>query len=199
MRLFHLPGSRSTRVLWALEELGAPYELELMTGPERRTEAHRERHPLNKVPVLQLDDGTFVFESGAILLQLGDLHQDAGLVPPVGSTARALVYQWSVFAVAELEPAAFAWVRAKRAEEDLDAPLARFAPIAAALRDVLATGPWLLGDTFTVADIPVASILGTAFRRGLLDEQGPLRDYVDRALARPANVRAEAIRPAGEA
>ncbi|MGI8712963.1 MAG: glutathione S-transferase N-terminal domain-containing protein, partial [Solirubrobacteraceae bacterium] len=98
MRLYHLPGSRSTRALWTLEELGAPYELTIMNPDERRSPEHLGRHPLGRVPVLELDDGRFIFESAAICLQLGDLYPDAGLLPAVGSTDRALVYQWSVFA-----------------------------------------------------------------------------------------------------
>jgi glutathione S-transferase len=194
VRLYHLPGSRSTRALWTLEEIGAPYELTVMTGEERLGEEHRRRHPLGRVPVLELDDGGFVFESGAICLHLADLHPDAGLLGPPGSTERALAYQWSFFAFAELEGTVFPWMRAKRAGQDLDALAERFTPVAATLRAALADGPWLLGDTFTIADVLCSGPLGTAYRRGLTDEDGPLRDYVERAAARPANVRAEAVR-----
>ncbi|WP_026909800.1 glutathione S-transferase family protein [Patulibacter minatonensis] len=197
MRLYHLPGSRSTRALWTLEEIGAPYELALLPGDERRGEEHLRRHPLGRVPVLELDDGRHVFESGAICLHLADLHPDAGLLGPVGSTERALVYQWAFFAFSELEGTVFPWMRAKRAGQDLDALAERFTPVAAALRATLSEGPWLLGDRFTVADVLCSGPLGAAFRRGLIDEDGPLRDYLDRAAARPANVRAEAVRVPG--
>ena len=194
MRLFHQPGSRSTRVLWTLEELGVPYDLTLLTREDKATDEHRARHPLGRVPVLQLDDGRYVFESGALCLQVADLHPEGGLVPPVGSTERALVYQWLFFAMAELEKAVFTWMMAKRAgAPDLDAVAERFSPVAAVLRDAVSEGPWLLGDTFTVADVLISGPLGTAYRRGLTDEDGPLRDYSDRCAARPANVRAEAI------
>ena len=62
MRLYHVPNTRSTRVLWLLEEIGAPYDLTLMTGDERRGEEHVSRHPLGRVPVIEDDEG-FVFES----------------------------------------------------------------------------------------------------------------------------------------
>ncbi|MEV4418850.1 glutathione S-transferase C-terminal domain-containing protein [Patulibacter sp. NPDC049589] len=88
----------------------------------------------------------------------------------------------------------FPWMRAKRAGQDLEALAERFTPVADALRDALTEGPWLLGDRFTVADVLCSGPLGTAFRRGLIDEDGPLRDYLDRAAARPANLRAEAVR-----
>lgn len=60
MRLYHVPNTRSTRVLWLLEETGAPYDLTLMTGDERRGETHATRHPLGRVPVIEDDEG-FVF------------------------------------------------------------------------------------------------------------------------------------------
>ncbi|MCW3005695.1 MAG: glutathione S-transferase [Solirubrobacterales bacterium] len=193
MHLYHLPGSRSTRVLWTLEEIGAPYELTILTREEKRSDEHRERHPLGRVPVMALDDGQFVFESAAILLHLGDLHPEAGLLPPVGTTDRAIAYQWSVFAMSELESSVFGWVRARRAQQDEAEPAERFAQVAAALAEAVTDRPYLLGDTFTVADVLCASILGTAFRRGLTEDDGPLRAYVGRALERPANVRAEAV------
>jgi glutathione S-transferase len=64
VRLYHLPGSRSTRALWTLEEIGAPYELTVMTGEERLGEEHRRRHPLGRGPVLELDDGGFAGAEG---------------------------------------------------------------------------------------------------------------------------------------
>jgi glutathione S-transferase len=196
MRLFHIPGSRSTRVLWMLEELGVPYQLELINGEEKRSESHRERHPLGRVPVLELDDGRYVFESAAICMHLADLHPDGGLFPSVGSTERALGYQWTVFAMSELEPAAFGVLRARRASQDDSEPAARLLAVQEALDAALQDRAWLLGDTFSVPDIFVASILGTVVRRELSDPGETLRSYVRRAQDRPANVRAEAIRPA---
>src|SRR5207245_9107173 len=73
MRLYHVPRSRSTRVLWLLEELGAPYDLTVLAREDRQTPEHRERHPLGRVPVLE-DEHGFVFESAALCLHLADLH-----------------------------------------------------------------------------------------------------------------------------
>src|SRR5260370_38100064 len=70
---------------------------------ESKGEQHRARHPLGRVPVLEDEDG-FVFESAAICLHLADLHPDAGLAPAPGTHERALHYQWTIFAPAELEP-----------------------------------------------------------------------------------------------
>ena len=66
---------------------------------------------MGRVPALEPGDGTIMFESAAICLQLADLNPAAGLIPPLGSAERALVYQWVVFAVAELEGPLFRWIR----------------------------------------------------------------------------------------
>lgn len=192
MRIYHVAGTRSSRILWALEEIGAPYEVTRVTD-RRTSEEHLQRHPLGRVPVLELDDGTFLFESGAICLQLADLNPASNLVPPVGSTERGLVYQWTFFGVTQIEPVVFPWHRAHREGKD-EAPHAEaFAPIGVALRRSLAEHPWIASDSFTVADIMVASILGNTRRLGLLTDDDPISEYVDRALARPASRRAEAI------
>ena len=193
MHLYHTPGSRSTRVVWTLEEIGAPYEITTLRGPERRDEARRFGHPLGRVPLLELDDGQILFESAAICLQLADLHPEAGLIPAAPSTARGLVYQWTVFAMTEVEPKLFAWRAARRQGEDESSQVAAFEPIAAALRAALTEGPWLTGAAFTVADITNASILANLIGGDFLDESDPLLDYGRRALARPAYARRQAV------
>jgi glutathione S-transferase len=193
MRVFHIPGSRSTRALWALEELGAPYDVTVLDRAGKNSPEHHERHPLGRVPVVELDDGQMIFESAAICLQLADLHPDGGLLPAPGTTARALAYQWTMFAMAELEPAVFGLLRARRAGTDETEAAEKIPPVLAAVARPLADAQWLLGDTFTVPDIFCASIVGTVIRRELGEPGDVLRAYVERALARPANVAAEAV------
>jgi len=93
-----------------LEEIGGPYEPVEIPGAQRRSEKHLRRHPLGRVPALELSDGTMMFESAAICLQLADLNADAGLIPRVGSAERALVYQWVLFGMTELEGPLFRWI-----------------------------------------------------------------------------------------
>ncbi|HJZ38329.1 MAG TPA: glutathione S-transferase family protein [Solirubrobacterales bacterium] len=191
MRLFHVPGSRSTRVLWTLEEIGRPYDLTTLTWDERKGEEHRRRHPLGKVPAFEFDDGQVLFESAAICLQLADLHPEAELVPALGSPERGRVYQWTVFAIAELEKVAFPWNRARRGNQDETETAEKFAPVGEAVRAAL-TGPWIAGDDFSVADILIVSILRNTVELGLLEPADPLTAYVERALARPSQLRADA-------
>jgi glutathione S-transferase len=74
-----------------------------MAREDRQREEHLLRHPLGRVPVIE-EEGGFVFESAAIRLHLAELHPEAGLIPAPQSHERALVYQWTFFAMDELEP-----------------------------------------------------------------------------------------------
>lgn len=188
--LYYMPRTRSSRVLWLLAEIGAPCGLTKLAPEERKSAEHLARHPLGRVPALELDDGTVMFESAAICLQLADLHPDAGVMPPLGSAERALVYQWVLFGMTELEAPLYRWVR----EDSADSPSReRFAQAAAALELALEGRDWLLGDRFTVADVICASVLGSAHSRGLLGEWSALQGYVERAEARPAFIEAAAV------
>jgi glutathione S-transferase len=191
--LYYMPRTRSSRVVWLLEELGAPHELTEIRGAQRRSPEHLERHPLGRVPALELSDGTMMFESAAICLQLADLHPERGLIGPLGSSERGVVYQWVVFGMTELEAPLFRWLR-ELAEGSTDSPARdRFAQAATALESELGDRDWLLEGGFTAADVICASVLGGAHERGLLPEWPRLQAYVERCEARPAFIRAAAI------
>ncbi len=192
-RLYYMPRTRSSRVLWLLEEIGGPYDLTEIGRAERQSDEHLARHPLGRVPALQLGDGTTMFESAAICLQLADLNPDAGLIGPVGSTERGLVYQWVLFAVTELEAPLFRWIR-ELGEGVTDSPAHdRFTAAAIAMQSVLADHDWLVQDRFSVADVMCGSVLQGANARELLRPWPELESYVQRGEARPAYARAAAI------
>ena len=153
---------------------------------------HRARHPLGRVPAFELDDGTMMFESAAICLQLGDLYPDSGLLPPPGSSARALVYQWVMFGMTELEAALYRWIGEMRDGTTASPASGRFAEAAEAIAAALSGKQWLLDDQFTVADIVCVGVLGSAASRHLLDPWPVLRDYVERGQGRPAHAAAVA-------
>lgn len=188
LRVFHREHTgRPIRVVWTLEELGQPYELEVMTYDQGRSEEHMARHPLGRVPVVEDDEG-FVFESAAICMHLADAHPEAGLLPPLGTHQRALAYQWSIFAPAELEPPLIeAAVFAKSDPERAAKGRERFATAAGAVERSLDEREYLLGDNFTVADVLVSSALSFASRAGFPEVLAPtLTDYVARLHERPA-------------
>ena len=192
LRVFHREGAgRPLRILWTLEEAGAPYELVLMSREEGRGQEHRARHPLGRVPALEDDQG-FVFESAALCLHVGDLHPEAGLMPPLGTHGRALVYQWACFAPAELEPPLFeAWSQAERDPERTEAARQRFFAAADAIGEALAGTEFLVGEQLTVADIMVGTGLLFTRRVGISDQLSPaLGDYLGRLGQRPAFQRA---------
>jgi glutathione S-transferase len=190
-RLFYMPRTRSNRVLWALLEIGAPFESTRIAREERRSPEHLARHPLGRVPALELDDGTVIFESAAILLTLGDLYPDSGLLPAVGSSERALVQQWVLFGMTELEGPLYRWI-AERREGLPEQSQERFTAAAEVIAAALADRDWLLGDRFTIADIVCVGVLGSADGRGLLEPWPVLHDYVARGEARPAQLAAVA-------
>ena len=192
LRVFHREGAgRPIRVLWTLEELGEPYELTTMTRYEAGGAVHRARHPLGRVPVLQLDDG-HVFESAAICLHLADSHLEAGLIGPLGSRARALTYQWSIFAPAELEPSIIQALRLAESNAELaEKARARFFEAANAVAQGLGGASYLVDGRFGVADVLVGSALAFT-RRAKFPEPlpDPLEDYLTRLFERPAYERA---------
>ena len=192
-RLYYMPRTRSSRVLWMLEEVGAPYELTELAGADRRSPEHLARHPLGRVPALELGDGTMVFESAAICLTLADLNPRAGLIAAVGSAQRALAYQWTLFAVTELEAPLFAWLRELATDTPPSPARERFAGAAAALQAVLDGHDWVVEDRFGVADVLCASILAGAHSRAMLAPWPGLEAYVRRSEARPAYAAAAAL------
>ena len=193
MRLYHLPPSRSTRVLWLLEEIGEPYDVTVMKGEDRKTDEHLLRDPLGRVPVLEDDEG-FLFESAGLCLQLADTYPDAQLNWPLGTHERGLVYQWTLFAMTELEPAI---IEARRHREDDPARaqvgVERFQAAAAAVEQALDGHEYLVGDRFSVADLVCGAVLIFAKSGGLSDELPNIDAYLERLEARPARGRATAI------
>jgi glutathione S-transferase len=193
MRLYHINPSRSTRVLWMLEEIGAPYELELLTWEDRDSDEHRKRHPLGRIPVIE-EEGGFVFESAAICLHLADLHPEARLIAPIGSHERALQYQWSVFAMTELESPG-GEVRANRESNPEAAAAAgeRWRTAATVVGDALGGNDFIVGNRFSVADLLLGAVLSVGKRLELTDGMPAVQAYIERLEQRPARERANAI------
>ena len=194
MRVFHRENAgRPIRVIWTLEELGEPYEVNAMTREQGASEEHRVRHPLGRVPVLE-DAHGFVFESAAICLHLADLRPEAGLAPAPGTHERALVYQWTVFAPAEIEPPLIEAARqAVRDPERAASARRRFDAATVAVSDALGDNEFLVADSFTVADVLVGTALGFTARMGFAEElPANVRSYLARLRERPAYRRAEA-------
>lgn len=186
MRLYHSPRTRSSRVLWALEEAGLPYELVRLTREERRSEDHRVLHPLGRVPVLEDAHGP-VFESTGLLFHVGELDPSGRLMPPSGSHERAIVYQWGLFAVSELEPWCVALGGIAKDDPAGDATRADAQPVVGALEARLAGREYVASEIFTVADIAVSAVLRWARANAIVTaDHRAITDYLERTLSRPA-------------
>ena len=191
LTLFHAPQSRSGRIVWLLEEIGADYDIvyvdifRAMTLTGARDPANL--HPDGKVPAL-LHDEALVSESAAVALYLTDVHPEANLGASVGSPDRAAYVTWLAWTAGEMEPAF--WSRISGAAESDPNAKARFDAVIARLLTALATGPYLMGDRFTAVDVMIASAL--AWGREYVPESALIDAYLERALNRPANARAAA-------
>lgn len=194
LKLYFNKFTRATRPCWLLEELGVPYEkinLDLRAGAHK-TPAYLAVHPLGKVPAM-LIDGVPVFESGALVMHLADLFPEKGLAPAVGTIERAHYYQWIQFFSTTVEPPVGTYVAhtqflpqdqrdANLAEKALGEIQAAFAVVEAAV-----TGKsYLVGGTFSAADVVAVSTLAWAGRLGLLDGFPALQAYTAAIAARPA-------------
>lgn len=162
-----------------------------MDSETGRSEEHARRHPLVRVPVLETDEGT-LFESAALCLHIADLHPDTGLIPAPGSHERATVYQWSFFAMTELEPAMIRMILARRGAdaEEIAKAEARLAKAAQVIADVLDGRGYVAGDDFTIADVVVGGVLDSARHYDVMPDSPTLRSYLERLDARPAKQRA---------
>jgi len=195
-RLYQREGAgRPARVRWALEEAGAPYEYVVVARDDPRIDELRARHPLGRVPVLENDDGS-LFESAALCLHIADLFPEAGLIPARAEHARGEVYQWSFFAMTEVEPAMMRAYTARHADvPDSDAVAkteARLAKAGKAVADVLDGCDYLVGNAFTIADVVMGGVLDSARQYDLLPDLPALQAYLARLDSRAAKQRAYA-------
>lgn len=190
LTLFHAPQSRSSRLVWLIEELGAEVDIHYCDIVRNDGSGARDPgnpHPDGKVPAL-LHDGVLITESGAVAVYLSGLYPEAGLGFPAGSPERGRLLTWMFWASGELEPALWGAISG-RIETD---PMARrrYDQAVNRLIEALWEGPWLMGERFTIADVIVGS--GVAWARQFLPDSPVFDRYVERLNARPAKQRADA-------
>jgi glutathione S-transferase len=194
MQLYWSPRSRSFSALWLMEETGQPYErvlTDISTGAQKKPE-FLAINPMGKVPALKDGDAT-IAEAAAICAYVAERYPDAKLAPPPGDPRRAKYLQWLFFAPSCIEPALIqiftkievptstaAWGDATQVFDVLDSTLEK--------------GPWLLGETFSAADIIVGAGLNFAVKLFKMVPTRPSFDrYIDACSARPAFQRATVI------
>lgn len=199
LTVYGCANTRSSRVLWALEEAGAEYEyvaIDLRAGAGWKPE-YLALNPGGKVPTL-VDGGLVLTESAAICTYIGDRFPASRLTPPVGSPERAHYDQWCYFALSELEQPLwtlakhlFALPERRRVPAVLDTARWEFAVAAKILALGLGQREFIVGDHFTAADILMAHTLAWASAFKLPLEHDHLVTYTERLLARPAWARVQ--------
>jgi len=184
--------ARDTRVRWALEEAGLPYEVRLVSFRAMKEAAHLALHPFGQIPTYEEGD-LALFETGSIVLHIAARHP--GLFP-VDANARARAITWMFAALSTVEPPILELVTVKFAEGDKpwkderlplvqDRVRARLSQLVARLGDA----DWLDGG-FSAGDLLMVSVLLRLRPSGLLNEFPSLAAYVARGEARPAYQRA---------
>jgi glutathione S-transferase len=190
--------ARDTRVRWALEEVGRPYEVRLVSFQGKLEPSHLRLHPFGLIPTYEEGD-LVLFETGAIVLHIAERHE--GLFPN-DANARARAITWMFAALNTVEPPILDLTTARIfeadkpwAEERLPLVKDRIRGRLVQLSDRLAGADWLDG-AFSAGDLMMVSVLLRLRPSGLLDEYPRLADYVARGEARPAYQRAFAAQRA---
>src|ERR1700686_1950601 len=184
--------ARDTHVRWALEEVGQPYEVRLVSFRAMKESAHRMLHPFGQIPTYE--EGDFaLFESGAIVFHIAERH--AGLLPD-DANARARAITWMFAALNTVEPPILDLSIAKLLEGDKPWSEQRLPLVRDRVRERLGKLSGRLGDAdwldgaFSAGDLMMVAVLLRLRASGLLDEYPNLCAYVARGEARPAYKRA---------
>jgi len=184
--------ARDTRVRWALEEVGQPYQVRLVSFSAMKQPAHLALHPFGQIPTYEEGD-LALFETGAIVFHIAERH--AGLLPR-DANARARAITWMFAALNTVEPPILELTTAKILEGDKPWMAERLPLVKDRVRDRLGrlsvrlgNADWLDG-AFSAGDLMMVSVLLRSRRSGLLDEYPNLAAYVARGEARPAYKRA---------
>jgi len=184
--------ARDTRVRWALEEAGQPYEVRLVSFGAMKEPAHLALHPFGQIPTYEEGD-LALFETGSIVFHIAERH--AGLLPD-DTHARARAITWMFAALNTVEPPILELVTAKLLEGDRPWTRERLPLVEGRIRDRMAPlsaclggADWLDGG-FSAGDLMMVSVLLRLRSSGILDEYPNLAAYVARGEARPAYKRA---------
>lgn len=198
MKLYHAPNTRSVRIVWLLEELGLPYELERLKlgDPAMRSPEYAKVHPLGRVPALE-DGETTIYESGAIVEYVLARHGEGRLVPATSSPEFPQYLQWLHYAEGMIMPPVNIIVvetillpPERRNQVNVDRATKLLSRMLGAVDTHLAGREFLAGD-FSGADIMTGHACTVARRLGAdVSDKPDVAAYIERLNARPAMQRA---------
>jgi glutathione S-transferase len=194
LTLYHAAPSRSSIVLWMLEEVGEPYDVHLLSlkNGDNRKPDYLKVNPMGKVPALRHGD-TVVTEVAAICTYLADAFPAAKLNIPIGDPRRGPYLKWLFFSPSCAEPAMMDRMFPRKDDAPRQAlGYGDYDTTFNVVADAVRTGPWIFGSQFTADDVVIGSLL----RWGMMFKGVPDRpefiDYVKRCTERPASKRAQA-------
>jgi glutathione S-transferase len=193
LTLYHAAPSRSSIIRWMLEEIGEPYEVQLLSlsKGDNRAPDYLAVNPMGKVPALRHGDAV-ITEAAAICAYLADEFPRAKLNVPLGDPRRGPYLKWLFFGPSCIEPA-MADRAFPRKEEARRAALGYgdFDTVINVMANAVARGPYILGEQFTAADVVIGSTLRFGMLFKLLPERPEFTTYTGRLAQRPALQRAE--------
>ncbi len=192
--LYTNPMSRGRIVRWMLEEIGQPYQTQILGYEDMKGPAYLAVNPMGKVPAIS-HGGTVVTEAAAICAYLADAFPDSGLAPPPGDRQRGPYFRWLFFAAGPLEAAATnkALGFELPAGREKMAGYGTYADVMKALEGAITGREYLAGDRFTAADLYVGAHLSWGMMFGTIEKRPAFETYWERLAARPAHRRAEEI------
>jgi glutathione S-transferase len=188
------PMSRGRIARWMLEETGCAYDTHVVEfGPAMHGGTYKAVNPMAKVPAIR-HRGVVVTEAAAICAYLADAFPEAGLAPDVSSPDRGAYYRWLFFAAGPIEHAvvneSFGW----KTSDPMERGRTGYGSLGRVCRTLdahLSDGrTWLLGDTFTAADVYLGAQIAWGLQFETIPEQPSFKSYAGRLVSRPAAVRA---------
>jgi glutathione S-transferase len=191
--LYTNPQSRGRIARWMLEEVGQPYKTEVLDfATTMKAPAYLAINPMGKVPALRHGDAV-VTEAAAICAYLADAFPQAKLAPPPGDRLRAPYYRWLFFAAGPIEAAVSNKALGFQVPREREGMMGygTVERVMKTLEDALSNNDYLVGDSFTAADLYVCSQVGFGMMFGTIEKRPAFQKYWQRLSARPAAARAK--------
>jgi len=185
--LYHCPQTRGGTTHWMNEELGAPARVEIINikDADQKNPDYLAINPMGKIPALT-HDGVTITEVAAICAYLADAYPEYNLAPAYDDPKRGLYFRWMFFAPSCIEPAMLDKFSGTERENPGSVGHGSVNDVLKTIDHALETGPYLLGDRFTAADVVFGSTLNFALMFGAFDKKQHYTEYIDRLMSRPA-------------
>ncbi len=193
---YYAPQTRAESVLWALEEIGEPYELKTLafSKQEHKSAAFLKINPFGKLPAMVVD-GVVITETAAILAYLGDEYPQKKLAPKMGDAHRGAYLRWLFLIPGVMEPAMMDAHR-KIEVKDADRTAAGWPPLSEfvnLLKSTLEKNDYITGNDFYLVDVLISSTLHWTMMWGMVEKNDIFNNYVQRCFDRDGKRRAVKI------